>query len=401
MKKYLLLLAVVLLCSGVSDAQVRDDQVEQMMTKRVLNCDDIYYNAITMIPELYLANKKDTIDAIVSYWTRNCGMNESAVAYLTLTAIKEHRFKEALENIYGANAKGKTDTLSPEQYYKENIISYLTENYKFYDIQHYPEKYPHFYFEAYVQYSNFIRSLAGSLLGEPGLSPVEHFLADYYAAPDPNKLNNLRDSIYAGTALQKAYIGDRRYGGIDIAIYSGLWYPQRNLSVVGSHPYIGVNIGGCTNRVLYDLSGNIRFVRSPNYYTVVRNDTAFTNDYYVGYYLGLDMGYAFLRNKTNELALLGGVAMDAIQAIANTSTSSESNGKALYSLNLNGGVGYKLYLSHRKRLHDEAHSYLGVQVKYNWLMYDNKGGTDLGGSALTFTLLYGGVFKSYHKYYEY
>ncbi len=397
--KRLLLILSLLTAFHSSFAQIKDDQLEHMMTERVLTCDDVYYNSIQMIPRLFRAGKYDTAEAVANYWQRNCGMNESSVAFSILNSIRKRTFKEELVNVYRkASGGGKTQAAD---YYRQNILSYLTENYNFYDIQHYPEKYSHFYFDAYIQYSNFIRSMAGGLIDEPGLSPVEKFLVQYYADPNPNRLVKLKDSVYNNTLLQKAYMGERtKFGGMNVGLVFGMWVPNGQLSFIGSHPYLGAVIGGCTNRILYDFTTHVRFGDAPTHYNVRKDDSLYSTNHYTSYYFGWDMGYAFARTKHHEFSLLGGVGFDGIDLIANTSTTNTSNGTSTYSLNLNGGLGYKFFLKNRKTLTETRHSYLNIQAKYNAVSYRNVGGTDLTGNTVTISLVWGTYIKVYHKYYD-
>lgn len=396
--KKLIIFLLVLTVSAASFAQVRDAQVERIMTERVMSCDDIYYNSILLIPRLYRENKTDTAEAVLSYWNRNCGMNEASVAFSILYAIKNGNFREEILNVY--HDPGAGSRTAAQEYYKKNIISYLTENYNFYEKQNYPAKYPHYYFEAYVEYSNFIRWMAGSLIDKPGLTQVEKFLVDYYSAPDPNKLYKLYDSVYNGTVIQQAFKDDRKYGGLTMGLTVGTWIPQGKLDVLGSHLYWGFNIGGCTNRLMYEVALHLRAGSSANYYTVKKDDSIYNTNYYLSYYLGADFGYALTRSRVMELAVLGGIGFDGIDVVENTSSTSTSNGASIYSLNLNAGLGYKIFLSHRKNINGEKHSYLNLQAKYNFVGYNNRGGTDLTGNAITVGLTYGGLFKFYHKYYE-
>ena len=88
MKKYFL--SLLLLLSLGNSAFAQDDYVSGMMTKRKLTCDDIGYNAAALIPKMYFENKPDTLDAIVNFWEKNCGMTEPATSLSILYAIRQN-----------------------------------------------------------------------------------------------------------------------------------------------------------------------------------------------------------------------------------------------------------------------------------------------------------------------
>ena len=399
MKKTLFFLLAILLSVPAVQAQVRDNAVEQIMDKRVLTCDDIYYNSISLIPRLYREKKMDTLNAVLRYWKKNCGMNEAAVCYTILSEIENNTFKEELTNSYKDTTKsnGMVDAL----FYKENIISYLYSNQDFAEIKDIPAEYPHFYYVAYVEYNKFIRSMAASMLNKPGLSPAERFLVRFYANPDTADISRLADSAYKGSLIQQAYMGEQEFGGVSYGLNFGLWHPMGKLDILGNHPYLGCFLGGRSGGFSCDVVMNIAFNKTPNHYYVKKDDSVYNTNYFIGYYLGLDFGQALFRTKRNELAVLAGIAYDGISTIEPPDNSSNTDySKTLNSLNLNAGLGYKFYYNHIKNKKSNNHAYVGLQAKYNFVSYKNGGGTDLTGNSLTFTLTWGGYSKSIHHYYD-
>ena len=406
MRKIVFLIVLCSLFSAVATAQVKDNSVEGMMTKRVLTCDDIYLNSISLIPKLYREKKADTLNAVISYWKKNCGMNEAAVCFTILSAIENGTFREELTNTYKDTTKG--NSLADVMYYKNNILSYLNTNKDFNDIRNFPAEYPHYYYEAYVAYSDFIKSMAASLKNKPGLSPVEHFLLDFYARPDTTQISRLADSLYKGSLIQQAYLGDQRFGGTSYGLNFGMWHPTGNLAILGNHPFFGWYLGGRGGGFSCDFVINFAVGNTPDYYKVRKDDSVYTTNYFVGYYVGLDFGQALFRTKKNEVAVLAGIAYDGIATIKpdnsnnNNSNNNNNNGpsKTLGSLNLNAGLGYKFYLTHVKTSNVIRSSYIALQVKYNLVNYCNGGGTDLSGNSINFCVIWGGYNKHIHHYWN-
>ena len=92
MKKFF---AVILLGSGfhlTTLAQHKSDYVRNMMTERILTCDDIGYNSALLIPRLYGEKKADTLNAVMAYWQRNCGMTEPGATFGIIYAIEQNTF---------------------------------------------------------------------------------------------------------------------------------------------------------------------------------------------------------------------------------------------------------------------------------------------------------------------
>src|ERR1700679_3580505 len=103
MKRYYILSLALLICSLNALAQHKTDYVSDLMTKRILSCDDIGYNAALLIPRMYREKKKDTLNAIVSYWQRNCGMTEPASTLSILYSIEQNTFNRQLIHAEGYN----------------------------------------------------------------------------------------------------------------------------------------------------------------------------------------------------------------------------------------------------------------------------------------------------------
>lgn len=401
MRKIRLAIAVILMTmTGATTAQVKDAQVESLMTKRVLTCEDIYYNSITLIPELYRAHKYDTVDAVVEYWQKNCGMNEASVAYTILRSIENNIFREELQNIYKNPSAGSKS--AGQQYYKNHIITYLTSNYNFYNLQYYKDNYTHFSYAAYVEYSNFIRSYAGTLLDKPGLTPVEHFLVDYYAEPDVRKINKLADSAYLGTITQQAYKRRDNFGGGSYGLSVGMWHPTSKLAFIGDHPYFGFFIGGRGGGFSCDIVMNIALGTAQNYYFTRKDDSTYKTNNFSQIYIGTDFGQALFRTKHHEVAILAGVGWDILSVLSITDDKNAKNTvtKDLNAFNLNVGLGYKFYIGHKRTDNIIRHSYLGLQAKYNFVNYNNDGGTDLKGNTVTIGLTWAGYHRNLTNYYN-
>jgi hypothetical protein len=211
----------------------------------------------------------------------------------------------------------------------------------------------------------------------------------------------LKSDRYNGTRLQRAWLGEERrratISGISLAIAAGAWTPTGNLSLVGPHPYFGFTFGGRGNKFSIEGVMNVRFLNSANAYTVVANQQLYNTQHYFGGYVGIDGMYELWRKRKKALELVGGCGWDGMDAFKSNANDKTAPIKSINSINLNVGVGYRIFLRQRykqstywgrNRL-DFDISYLAFQAKYNVINYANPGATPLDGHAITFGILYG------------
>lgn len=399
--RFRLLFVAMLLALGAS-AQVSDKLVEQLMTDRVLYCDDIRYNSVRLIPRLFAEHNYDTLDAVMNYWEKYCGLNSSLVSFKIIYSIHNRTFKEELHDASN-DSTGTSSALSDSAYYRKNIISYLTHFSPSGELSGTLRYGNNYMATAYRNYYTFIVNTARTLKARTDLSPTEQFLVDYFAEPDSVKLQNLSGDEFKQSRIGHAWLGMERDGGFNYAVVGGYWVPSGPLQHIGSHPLMGFMLGAKRSRLMIDVSFQFRFLLSPNYYLTQRADTLVRTRHHAGYYFGGDFGYSLLHNKKHQFDVLCGVAVDAVKTLAGTFDANGdviTEGVNLSSLNINPGLGYRKYLRHRKNRSAARHSYIGVQARYNFVNYNNKAGTDLTGNAFSICLIYGGYTKFYHQYYE-
>jgi hypothetical protein len=170
----------------------------------------------------------------------------------------------------------------------------------------------------------------------------------------------------------------------------GAWIPQGNLSVVGSHPFIGLRGGVKYKKLTADVSLGFKFGKAAELYQVYHNDSLWNTDHFFGGYLGLDVGFEALSISNNTFEIVGGIAYEGFDALKVDDPNSNNDiSKSLNSLNLNVGIGYRYYFVDR--------NYFGVDIKYNFVDFQNTGATDLSGDVLSINFLYGFFGNSYKK----
>ena len=409
MKKYFLLLLFISGIDFTAFAQDKNDYIGGLMTKRLLTCDDIGYNAALLIPRMYQENKIDTMGAIISYWETNCGVTEPASSLSILYAIKERTFNKQVTNAVSYNEF--TDAaIADTTYFHKNIMANLY-SYKYaFDTRPKNDSNLNDAEIAYRHYDVFIHDIATSLLNEVDLSPLEKFLVKYYCDPDKVNMDELSSALYDSTIIQTAYLKHKNfqnsYNGTNYALAAGMWMPQSNLSVLGSSPYLGLLAGGKRNKWAFDFNFYINFpLRNTKTYMVSNHDSLSPSNTFLGFYTGLDACYQLFNRNKNELEVIGAFALQGIQVLNGTGNSAVLT---ILSANPNVGLNYKLYIKHRVKnnmadnsytVYTVHNSYIGIQAKYNFLSFNNNPGTSLSGNAFTIGIIYGATVKK-RTYYD-
>ena len=404
MKKIFLILLLLAVSGASAVAQLDDRAVEHILMRKALSTDDISFNAVQLIPWFYREHKMDTVIAIASYWAKKCDVTEPLASFLILTKIKNHTFREVADSLGSPgnyrleNYELAVDSQSAFSSYNFDFdIMYCLIDYdRGCNIRTNPKRYSpgntaSNLVAAYGDYYDFLKEIAASLVNEPGLMPLEKFLVDYYADPREDKLARLRSKDLDGTQLQEVYKKYDAVSGIQLAMTSGLWLPMGNLSVLGGQYIFGFTFGNRHNKLMYDFNLSFRGGGNNTLHQFVNaNDTLRDATFYAGYYVAADFGYQLMKWNRKEVDLLGGVAYDAFD-IGYGNFSDKSYG----TLNLNAGLGYKLFLRRVQGKRFERMAYIAFQGKFNFLNYDNAGGAGISGNAFTFSVVYGDYFRRY------
>ncbi|MBL7719613.1 MAG: hypothetical protein JNL72_12300 [Flavipsychrobacter sp.] len=330
---------------------------DSVATPYQVDCDQVTYQFSDMATYYYGQYNDDSLQYALAAWEAACGVSEPLVSFKVLYAIEKGNFTETL--------------------YDENIVRYLQEYLA--RAEGSTDNYPN----VPADYYQYLRDMAKGL--KPlSLPPLERVLVDYYATLNEDVLDNMDSVQLSGTLLYDSYTAYKQrmynlFGRFHISVEAGAWIPDGDIDVLGSHPLIGFQMGSQWKKISVDLGMSIRFTNAPNYYDVDYYGTTVSTNQHTGVYIGLDVGYIFKQARSHQFRVLGGIGYDAITVIRSTDEE-QYNGKFLSSVNLNGGMSYRYYLSRKH--------YLGLIGKYNLLFFKNSG-TSLAGNAFTISLAYG------------
>ncbi len=362
--KYLLALVSLSVFTFAARAQEKS-LPETLMSRHPLSCNDVQYNCVELVPELHAARKTDTLNHLMWYWRGHCGASSFYLAYVILQEIRERRFTERLYD--GEHILTKLQQFLPPPV--QQFSYYKTAA---------PRSGPT---PGDSAYRKFISGLAKEVLQIPKLTVIEHFLADYYAAPDERKIQAVNGDLYRGSVLRKEFdrLDQKRWyeRPPDIFLSAGVWIPTGKLGALGTHPYLGISAGSLGPRWEFGVSILVKFLSAPQEHLVRSFDSLFRTNYFFGVNAGLDVAYAIAARKRHRLDLLGGLGFDGLDLMKTSKRGGEDKpySKSLASLDIAAGAGYRIRISQE--------SYVGLQAKYHVNNFCNTGGTDLNGHAIT------------------
>jgi hypothetical protein len=161
--------------------------------------------------------------------------------------------------------------------------------------------------------------------------------------------------------------------------YTGMWIPTGRDRVLGSHPLLGVELGKWTDRFMWEINGEFQMGDTNTPYTVVNNNgVSTTSSLYEGTYLGLNFGYSLITIKRSVFYLTGGVGWTGFVAINGDDNTSQLS---INTLTSNYGMGFQHF--------GKKGTLVGAALLFNYLNYQNTGGTPMDGNAVTFRLTIG------------
>lgn len=366
MKNVLLLITFL-----ISISVIAQTNIDKELLAQTPNCENVAFNSSRLIDRYFERKNYDSINVVSNRWEEFCGTTEPLFRLKIIQQIENKVFSEEWVNkdylmnfifLY-------IDRLD---YSKEPNAKLIYERYKI--------------SFGYISFNSPFDDLtviwANSLLESHDLKPVERAFCLLFSNQTDAFWQMLKDKKLAGTKLQDVYeeqvIKTKRMVEGNLGLLSGVILPFGNLSeYIGIKPAFGFQLGFKSNKIQYDLTFLIRAGKAVKDYQVIYLDEPTMTKQCVGGYMGLDFAYELSRNKRHEFDFLSGFGYDGFSAIEGD-TKNGIEGKSINSFNLNLGLGYRFYT---KKM-----NFYGIQTKYNFVNYNNKGGTDLGGNYISLIL---------------
>ncbi len=379
MLKRLFICSLLIIFTSVARAQNNPDTLYIVETP---DCDTVAYNSTNLIMYFYNIHDYDSAEMVLNTWEATCGTSEPITRTRILFAILQNKFSEALYDStivdYILNYMIRMDTT------RIGIYNNYKEYFGFVTIR--------------GDYDYFTQNMADTLLQRTFYEPMELFFSETYANVLTDAVKEIQlDSIYNNTEFSSYYYkrADKVRSQIDynFTFLSGIWIPLGNASLLGNHPLLGLQLGIHSQKMTYNLALAFKFLRSKNEYAILRDGNMDTTDTFFGGYIGAGIERGIFKFKNNEIDLLAGIGYDGFQSVnVNTADDDPNNdvGHSVNSLNTNFGLGYRHFFVNK--------SYIGLQGKYNFVNYINRGGTNIMGDNITISFVVGGFYNEKKKY---
>jgi hypothetical protein len=168
-----------------------------------------------------------------------------------------------------------------------------------------------------------------------------------------------------------------------LAIFVGSWIPTRNASTLGNQFVLGFRVGQSIKKFKYDWNIDFRLGQSMNRYTVKYNDSLVSSQRINGIYTGIGVSYDFVTKPIIKWYATMAFGIDGFVAIREQNPTFPT-GKSIGSFNYKVGIGFRNY---PHCLNDRA--YFSTELCFNFVNYQNEGGTPLNGNTFTLRLILG------------
>ncbi len=354
--------------------------VQSLMTKRFLSCDDILVNNAELLPEYYRAQSQDTLQALVDYWKQECGPSDFVLAFDNLIRIQNRQDLQLDDN---AMLHHLQSYISGKNFFDGYFSELLSQQYLYGRNRLYLR---------YADLYDLIKTWATGLLNRGNLSPDHQFILDVYAGHIKN-INALKKPPYSNTALANQYTeAGQTTGGIRETIfsfYTGLWMPDGHLALLGNHPKVGVRYGVMSKKTIWELNIGGAFLKSQTPYLAKYAGTIKETDHFENVFLGLNFGYKLYQHQRQSIFINAGVAYEGLMTFK-YNEDDDNDDNMLHTFNFNMGATYMYQFIN--------HTYLALEAKYNIVRFKNTGGTDLSGNYFGINLIYGFKFSPSYFY---
>lgn len=338
--------------------------IEEQMTRTHPNCTDVYKNAINLLPKLYRENSIDSMYKALQIWKDACG----DIAEIKITNLLLFINQSAFIDIS-----------------IDASLLQLLENYAY--SFHLNNQYRSSYAQEQDTFIIFSSTWAKLLLKQKALSNNEQLICKIFAGEITDPLNEIKSNrqkypVFAAL-LQQKESEERKGRRANYTFLVGSWIPAGDVTVVGNHPSFGFQFGGRNEYNQLDLTIQFRFLKSANTYLVSRNNVLYESSHFFGGYIGMDYSRYLVSSQKFDFGVLAGVGFDGFDLFnSNNNNNQHLRPLSIGSFNANAGLKYNFFIS--------PTFYIGLQGRYNWMNYNNTGGTSFSGNAISFDVIFGG-----------
>ena len=325
--------------------------------------DELAVSAKKAVRDYYEAHQFDSAVEVMKYWTDQTGVSRTTYRTSLLMHIAAGTFEDDLY----------------DKWIIEIILAYKNMN-------RYGLQYSSWYDAGSGEaLDEFNRRVARELKKTRPQGSVEYLLCECFSGDCDSVFEKLQTPAYEGSRLRYYYdreiddiLSDRKEA--NFAVYGGAWVPQGSAEALGTHPILGMVLGGQGHKMLYNFAAEWRMGNASDPYVVDHKGVVDTTARFAGYYAGFELGRELFRSIQHQFFARVGAGLDGF----GYDPSAEDRPKEkVNSYNINIGLAYRYYLG----WHDL--NYVGLEGVYNFIAYENDGGDGLTGNALGFRFLVG------------
>ncbi len=306
-------------------------------------------------------------------WEQICNESEPLFRARVLYLISERRFTEILN----------------EQPILDNAIAFeirhkLMREAEMQDIDDYFQLYPD-YFGFVPMNSDFDRQTqqwARRLQSNVASGNLSYLFLQLWEGQTATFFKTLKAGYFQDTNLAKEYNEKLKENlslpEFNLGLSAGIWVPTGDLSIIGYHPSIGINLGAKTQNTYWDAIFEFRYGNAHQDVEITVRDSLVTTRNYQGGYLGLEISHIIKRFASETLEIFAGGGYDIIDIVEDEL---DPQRQTFGSMALHVGIGYRLHFSNR--------SWLSIKPGYYFLNHKHATGSSLDGNALSLRLIFG------------
>lgn len=233
------------------------------------------------------------------------------------------------------------------------------------------------------EFDRLTRQWALHLLASALPGSMEQLFLQLYAQEPALFFEALKAGQLSGMPLQEQYAQKvRRYQSMpeySLGLHTGLWLPQKDLEVLGPHPFLGIMLGIRQGKNRLELGFDFRMGKSREEVLIFLNDSLQGTQNYQGAWLGLDYYREVYRRKAHHWGFYGGVGYDIIELVEDKKHQPQRLSFGAWAFS--AGPAYRYTFSNRSWLH--------LRPVYHIHKHQNAQGSSLQGHAVSLKLTYG------------
>ncbi len=348
--------------------------VEELLTQKKPSCRDLLTNAASVLPQLYAQQSIDSLIKAIGFIDAACPANTEMYYLKILVQIERPSILIPVAR-------------DPDFIEHLNSFALLLLPLK---------NHPGSVYDAEAdKLVQLINQWAANLLKKKNLSADDYFFCSVLAGniknPEEEILANKDTYPNLFALLKQGYANERNSNSFTTTVIAGAWLPTGNLKALGRHPTLGIAFGTRTKTDELDFTLQIKFLKTPNRYDILRQNTLYSINNFFGGYLGLDYTKYFIHKTGYELGWLAGLGFDGFDITGSTDYGVNNDylrPLSINSFNFNSGLQFNFFF--------DANAYIGLRSRYNFVNYANKGGTNLDGNSIAVDLLFG--YTKRHNY---